>query len=150
MQNVEPVVQKSQRTYFHIRKDIEKQLKLDEGRGVIEKPGGPTPWISPIVVVSKKTPGQIRICVDMKAANRAIKRTDNNTPTLTEIIHELNGAKIFSKIDLYQGYNQLNEESCEITTFTLRVGLRRYTQLFFGINSTAEIFQEEIRKLCVD
>ena len=35
--NVEPVVQNSRRTPFHMRKDIEKQLKLDEDRGVIEK-----------------------------------------------------------------------------------------------------------------
>ena len=88
-----------------MRKDIEKQLKLDEDRGVIEKPGGSTPWFSPIVLVPKKTPGQIPICVDMTAANWAIKRTNHSTPTLTEIIHELNGAKIFSKIDLNQGYN---------------------------------------------
>ena len=41
--NVEPVVQNSRRTPFHVRKDIEKQLKLDEDRGVMEKSGGPTP-----------------------------------------------------------------------------------------------------------
>ena len=110
-------------------KDIEKQLKLDEDRGVIEKPGGPTSWVSLSVVVPKKTPGQICICVDMRAANRAIKRTNQSTPTLTEIIHELNGAKIFSKIDLNQGYNhlELDEESHEIAKFTSHAGLRRYT-----------------------
>ena len=87
----------------------------------------------------------------MRAANRAIKRTNHSTPTLTEIIHELNGTKIFSNIDLNQGYNQLelDEESHEITTFTSHARLRRYTRLFFGINSAAEILQEEIRKaLC--
>ena len=42
---VEPVVQNSRRTPFYVRKDIEKQLKLDVDRGVIEKPGGPTPWV---------------------------------------------------------------------------------------------------------
>ena len=140
--NVEPIVQNSRRTPYHIRKEIEKQLKLDEERGVIEKPYGPTPWVSPIVVVPNKTPGQMHVCVDMRAANQAIKRTNHSTPTLTEIIYELIGAKIFSKIDLNQGYNQLelDEESREITMFTSHVGLRRYTRLFFGINSAAEIF----------
>ena len=51
--HLEPVVQNSRRTPFHVRKDIEKQLKLDEDRGVMEKPGGQTPWVSPIVVVPK-------------------------------------------------------------------------------------------------
>ena len=43
-------------------KDIETQLKLDEEGGVIEKPKGPTPWVSLIVVVPKKIPGQIHAC----------------------------------------------------------------------------------------
>ena len=77
--NVEPVVQISWRTPFHVRKDIEKRLKLDEDRGVIEKPGGPTPWVSPIVVVPKKTPVQIRICVDMRAVNRARATREQTT-----------------------------------------------------------------------
>ena len=66
-------------------KDIETQLKLDEERGVKEKPKGPTPWVSPIVVVPKKIPGQIRVCVDMRSANHAIKRMNHSTLTLTEI-----------------------------------------------------------------
>ena len=39
--NVEPVVQNSRRTPFHMRKDIEKQLKLDEDRGVVQLHGFP-------------------------------------------------------------------------------------------------------------
>ena len=145
---VKPVVQNHRRVPFHVRKDIEQQLQKDMDRGVIETPTGPTPWVSPIVVVPRKTPGNVRVCVDMRAANKAIKRERHSTPTLTEMVNQLNGAQVFSKIDLNQGYNQieLDEESREITTFATHVGLRRYTRLNFGMNSAAEIFQEEIRK----
>ena len=58
-----------------MRKKFEKQLYHDEKLGVIEKASGPTPWVSPIVVVPKpKAPNEIRVCVDMRMANRAIKR----------------------------------------------------------------------------
>ena len=44
----------------------------------------------------------------MRVANQAINKLKHSTPTLTEIIHELFGAEIFSKIGLNQDYNQLD------------------------------------------
>ena len=50
------------------------------------------------------------------------------TPTIKEIVSDLNGAKVFSKLDLNQGYNQLElaPESRYITTFGTHLGLMRY------------------------
>lgn len=60
----------------------------------------------------------------------------------------MNGAKAFSKLDLNQGYNQLElaPESRYITTFGTHLGLMRYKRLNFGISSAAEIFQNVIRE----
>jgi hypothetical protein len=60
----------------------------------------------------------------------------------------LNGATVFSKLDLNQGYNQLElaPESRYITTFSTHLGLMRYKRLNFGISSAAEIFQNTIPK----
>ena len=83
----------------------------------------------------ERTPGKVRVCVDMRSANRAIKRERHVTPTLSEIISELNGATVFSKMDLNQGYNQIvlhDSILWYITTFATHLGLRRYTRLFFG------------------
>ena len=82
----------------------------------------------------------------MRAANKAIKRKRHPTPTLNELKTILSGANVFSKLDLNQGYNQLElaEESRYITTFATHLGLYRYKRRFFGINSDNEIFQEEI------
>ena len=68
------------------------------------------------------------------------------TPTIKEIIGDLDGAKVFSKLDLNQGYNQLELalESRYITTFGTHLGLMRYKRLNFGISSAAEIFQNVI------
>ena len=83
----------------------------------------------------------------MRQPNQAIKRTRHIIPTIDDMIVDLNGAKFFSKLDLNQGYHQLelSVESRNVTTFTTHVGIRRYKRLSFGINSAAEIFQNTLR-----
>lgn len=148
-EDVPPVAQPHRRVPFHVRKQLEEQLRRDEELGVIERIEGPTPWVSPIVVAPKpKSPGKVRVCVDMRQANRAVKRERHVTPTVKEMIGDLNGARVFSKLDLNQGYNQLElaPESRYITTFGTHMGLMRYKRLNFGISSAAEIFQNVIRE----
>ena len=147
--DVQPSAQPHRRVPFHVRKQLEEQLEIDERNGVIERVEGPTPWVSPVVVAPKpKQPGKIRMCVDMRQANKAIQRERHITPTIKEVIGDLNGAKVFSKLDLNQGYNQLElaPESRYITTFSTHVGLRRFKRLNFGVSSAAEIFQNAIRE----
>ena len=82
----------------------------------------------------------------MREANSAISRERHLLPTLEEVIHDLNGATVFSKLDLYQGYHQLSlhPDSRHITTFSTHIGLFRYKRLSFGINAAAEKFQNVI------
>jgi len=80
-----------------------EQLEKDD---MIEKVNGPTPWVSPVVIVPKpNNPDEIRLCVDMRKANEAIQREKHITPTIDDIMLRLNGAKHFSKLDLNQGYH---------------------------------------------
>ena len=100
-ESVQPVAQPHRRVPFHVRQQLEEQLKRDEDLGVVERIEGPTPWVSPIVIAPKpNSPRQVRVCVDMRQANQAIKRERQVTPTIKEIIGDLNGAKVFSKLDL--------------------------------------------------
>ena len=148
-QTVPPVAQPHRRIPFHVREHLKEQLKRDEELGVIERIEGPTPWVSPIVVVPKpKSPGKVRVCVDMRPANRAIRRERHASSTMKEIIRDLKGAKVFNKLDLNQCCNQLElaPESSYITTFSTHLGLMRYTRLNFGVCSAAEIFQNVIRE----
>jgi hypothetical protein len=139
-ESVPPVAQPHRRVPFHVRQQLEEQLKRDEELGVVERIEGPTPWVSPIVMAPKpKSPGKVRVCADMRQANQAIKRERHETPTIKEIIGVLNGAKVLSKLDLNQRYNQLElaPESRYITTFGTHLGLMRYRRLNFGISSAA-------------
>ena len=106
---------------------------------------------SPVVVVPKKT-GGVRVCVDMREANMAIKREKHPMPTIDDLISDLNESKVFSKLDLTKAYHQLelDESSRYITTFTTHAGLMRYKRLIFGVNAAAEIFQKTISDLLSD
>ncbi|XP_014678410.1 PREDICTED: uncharacterized protein LOC106818198 [Priapulus caudatus] len=73
-ENVEPKQQPHRRIPFHVRKAVEKELDKLKEMDVIEKVSGSTPWVSLIVVVPKKN-NEVRICVDMRKANEAVKRT---------------------------------------------------------------------------
>ena len=142
-----PLAQKFRRLPFHVHEQVEAELKNLEELDIIEQAEGPTPWVSQIVVVPKKT--GIRICVDMRAANQAIERERHPVPTVEDLIVDLNGSTVFSKIDLNQGYHQLEleENSRGITTFATHIGLFRYKRLTFGVNSAAEIFQKSIEEV---
>ena len=73
------------------------------------------------------------------------------TPTIKEMIGDLNGAKVFTTLDLNQGYNQLKlaPESEYITTFGTHMGLMRYKRLNFGISSAYQTRCVWFWKVCI-
>ena len=151
--SVPPVANKHVRVPFRLRKKVEAELTKLEELDVIERVEGPTPWVSPLVVAGKpKNPDEIRLCVNMKNPNKAIKRTRHPIPTLNEIKQQVSGSTVFSKLDLRSGYHQLElaKESRYITTFSTHVGLRRYKRLNFGVNSASEIFQDAVENVIRD
>lgn len=94
-EEVTPVAQPHRRVPFNVRKQLKEQLRRDEELGVIERIEGPTPCVSPVVVAPKpKFPGKVRVCIDMRQANKAVKRERHVTPTEKEKIGDLNGARV--------------------------------------------------------
>jgi len=149
--NVTPVAQSARRIPYAMRKKVEAKVAELEKMDIIEKVEGPTSWVSPIVIVPKHS-GDIRMCVDMRIANTAIERERHPIPTVDEVLSDLNGATVFSKIDLKWGYHQieLSPESRHVTTFTTHTGLYQYKRLMFGINAAPEHYQRIIRNLLQD
>ena len=103
-------------------------------------------------ISTPKKDGDVRICVDMRVANRAIVRERHPMPTIDDLTHTLNGATVFSKLDLRAGYHQLTlaPESRYITTFATHHGLWRCKRLNFCTNSASEIFQKKIQSLLIN
>ncbi|XP_041453694.1 uncharacterized protein K02A2.6-like [Lytechinus variegatus] len=144
---VKPVAQPPRRIPFHLRKKVEGKIEELLDKDIIEPISGPTSWASPLVVVPKSN-GEVRVCVDMRRANTAVVRERHPIPTLEETLEALNGAAVFSKLDLKWGYHQveLDDESRDITTFVTHKGLMRYKRLIFGLSSASEIYQYAIQQ----
>lgn len=144
---VEPIAQPVRRIPFSLHQKVDKKLDELLEMGIIEKaPDKPSKWISPLVVVPKSD-GDVRICVDMRRANSAITRERHPIPNIEDVLNNMNGSTVFSKLDLKWGFHQieLDEESRDITTFVSHRGLFRYTRLMFGITSAPEKYQQIIK-----
>lgn len=149
--DVKPVAQNQRRIPFAMREKLETKIQELLRDDIIEPVEGPTPWVSPIVIIPKPG-GDVRICVDMRQANSAVIRERHPIPTVDEVIHRMNESTVFSKIDLKCGFHQieLTEDSRVITTFACHTGLFRYKRLMFGITSAPELFQHVIQQVIAD
>jgi hypothetical protein len=93
---IKPITQPHRRIPFHIRQKVEQELQYLEENDIIENVEGPPPWMSPIVAAPKpKQPDKVRLCVDMRQANRAIQREIYLMLTVDDMINDLNGSKVF-------------------------------------------------------
>ena len=123
---IKPVAQKQRRIPFHLRGKVEHELNKLQDDDIIEPVPDTeeTDWISPLVIVPKKD-DNIRLCVDMRAANSAMKQVRHPILTVKDVSLKLNGAQFFSKLDLAQAYHQLelSPSSRHITTFATHTGL---------------------------
>ncbi|KAJ8050473.1 hypothetical protein HOLleu_03692 [Holothuria leucospilota] len=86
--DVTPVSQPHRRVPFKVRKKVGAELKCLKSLDIIEPvKDTTTPWLSPIRVITKPTRSNyIRLCVDMRAPNKAIQRERHVTPAIDNII----------------------------------------------------------------
>lgn len=112
--------------------------------GVLCKVDQPTDWVNNLVVIEKRN-GSLRLCLDPKDLNKAIKREHYRIPTIQEVSSELAGKKVFSTLDLKDGYWQveLHEESSMLCTCATPFGCYRFMQMPFGLKSASEVFQKK-------
>ena len=145
--SVTPSIAGSRRVPTALKAKLREELNRLENNQVIAKVSEPTDWVSNLVVTTKKS-GDIRICIDPKQLNKALKRHHYQSPTLEELLPELTKAKIFSTCDLKSGYHhlKLDEESRKLTTFITPHGRYRYLRLPFGLNVSSEIFQSRLNE----
>lgn len=141
----QPVQQPVRRLPFHTRQKVSDEIDRLLDLNIIEPATGPTTWVSPIVPVLKSN-NKIRLCLDMRRPNEAIIREKHQIQKVEEILPQLTNAKVFSKIDLREGYHQieLHPDSRDITTFITHKWAFRYTRLIYGVSSAFKQFQKRI------
>ncbi|XP_039444976.1 uncharacterized protein K02A2.6-like [Culex pipiens pallens] len=151
---IDPLVKPVQITKCHIpiplQEKVEREIDLLLAQDIIEVAPIDSPWISRLVVSPKAgDPSAVRLCVDMRAANKAIVPQHFPLPTFEDIVPHLRDCKWFSKVDLIKAFHQavLAPDSRYITTFATHHGYYRYKRLLFGMNIASEVFQSIMERV---
>ncbi|KAK3744055.1 hypothetical protein QZH41_000989 [Actinostola sp. cb2023] len=145
--DVKPVITPVRRVPTALTAKLKAELDKYVELGVLAPIEEPTPWVSSLVVATKKS-GALRVCIDPRELNKALKRETYQLPILDEILPELAQAKVFSTVDLRSGFWHcvLDEESSILTTFATPYGRYRWRRLPFGLNVSSEIFQRNVNQ----
>ena len=158
--SVTPVIHPPRKIPVALLEPTRAKLTEMEEDGIIVKEEGHTPWVSSMLVIDKRkvkeqgknTPpskGEVRICIDPRDLNKALKRPHYPMVTVEEVANRLSGAKSFTSLDACSGYWQLpvDEESSKLLTFNTPWGRYRFTRLPFGIAPAPDIYQREMDRL---
>ena len=123
---------------------LKEALDKLESNGVITAVEEATDWVNNLVIVEKPN-GELRLCLDPRELNKAIKRQHFQIPTLNDITAKLNGKTLSTIIDEKDGYHQveLDTPSSYLCTFQTPFGRYRYRRMPFGISSASEVFQRK-------
>ena len=146
--NVNPVIHAARKIPIALQKRLKEELDEMQKKGVIVPVEAPTDWVSSLVVVEKQKGGKLRVCLDPRDLNRAIKREYYPLPTLEDITAKLSKAKFFTKLDACSGYWQvkLDQDSSMLTTFNTPFGRYRFLRMPFGVHSAQDVFQRLVDK----
>ena len=145
-ENAVPVVNPPRRVPLALRDKLKDELDSMVKNDIITKVTEATDWVNSLVVIEKPKTGKLRICLDPKALNEAIRRPYYPMKTLEDVASQLSGAKYFSVLDAKSGYwsVKLNNQSSYLTTFNTPFGRYRYLRLPFGLNCSQDVFQQKI------
>ena len=142
---VQPMIHAPRKCPIQMKDELQSALDKMTRDKVIRKVTEPTDWVSSLAF-SRKKDGSLRICLDPKDLNRAIKRCHHKTPTLEEITHKFTGATHFSTLDAKNGYWSvtLDSGSSLLTTFNSPFGRYCFLRMPFGLIMSQDVFQQKM------
>jgi hypothetical protein len=143
--NAEPFIDPPRRCPISLKPKIKEELNKMENQGIIHKVTNHSDWCSSITYATKRN-GSIRICLDPKKLNQALKRCPHKIPTVEEINPTFAEAKFFSKLDAKAGYWSvpLTPQAQALTTFRSPFGRYAFNRLPFGLSVSQDIFQSRM------
>ncbi|KAL0550368.1 hypothetical protein IC582_014876 [Cucumis melo] len=130
-------------------KELKVQLQELLDKGFIRP--SVSPWGAPVLFVKKKD-GSMRLCIDYRELNKVTVKNRYPLPRIEDLFDQLQGATVFSKIDLRSGYHQLRIRDGDIpkTAFRSRYGHYEFIVMSFGLTNAPAVFMDLMNRVFKD
>ncbi|KAL0543870.1 hypothetical protein IC582_018975 [Cucumis melo] len=127
-------------------KELKVQLQELLDKGFIRP--SVSPWGAPVLFVKKKD-GSMRLCIDYRELNKVTVKNRYPLPRIDDLFDQLQGATVFSKIDLRSGYHQLRikDEDIPKTAFRSRYGHYEFIVMSFGLTNAPAVFMDLMNRV---
>ncbi|KAL0544475.1 hypothetical protein IC582_019591 [Cucumis melo] len=127
-------------------KELKVQLQELLDKGFIRP--SVSPWGAPVLFVKKKD-GSMRLCIDYRELNKVTIKNRYPLPRIDDLFDQLQGATVFSKIDLRSGYHQLRIKDGDVpkTAFRSRYGHYEFIVMSFGLTNAPAVFMDLMNRV---